>query len=49
MIAQVNDPLYRAYLLNEQLRMIFRVPYGQAKVLLEQRAATSAAWSNPGS
>lgn len=34
-IAQVNDPLYRAYLLKEQLRMIFRVPYEQAKVLLE--------------
>ena len=25
-IAQVNDPFYRAYLLKEQLRMIFRVP-----------------------
>lgn len=34
-IAQVNDPLYRAYLLKEELRMIFRVPYEQAKVLLE--------------
>jgi hypothetical protein len=31
-IAQVNDPLYRAYLLKEQLRMIFRVPYEQAQV-----------------
>ena len=35
MIAQVNDPLYRAYLLKEELRIIFRVPYEQAKVLLE--------------
>jgi Transposase len=31
-IAQVNDPLYRAYLLKEQLRMIFRVRYEQAQV-----------------
>jgi transposase len=34
-IAQVNDPLYRAYLLKEELRIIFRVPYEHAKVLLE--------------
>ena len=35
LIARFNDPLYRAYLLKEELRMIFRVPYEQAKVLLE--------------
>jgi transposase len=35
LIARFNDPLYRAYLLKEELRMIFRVPYEQAKVLLK--------------
>ena len=34
-IKQVNDPLYRAYLLSQQLRPIYRVPYEQATELLD--------------
>jgi len=35
MIQQTNKALYRAYLLKEQLRQIYRVPYEHAVVLLE--------------
>ena len=34
-IAKLNAPLYRAYLLKEQLRMIFHVGYEQAGLLLQ--------------
>ena len=34
-IKQVNEPLYRAYLLSQQLRPIYRVPYQQAIELLD--------------
>jgi len=34
-IKQINDPLYRAYLLSQQLRPIYRVPYEQATELLD--------------
>jgi transposase len=34
-IARTNKPLYRAYLLKEQLREVFQLPYGAAVVLLE--------------
>jgi transposase len=34
-IARTNRPLYRAYLLKEQLRQVFRVPYARATSLLE--------------
>jgi transposase len=34
-IARTNKPLYRAYLLKEQLREIFRLPFDAAVVLLE--------------
>ncbi|MCA1677843.1 MAG: ISL3 family transposase [Actinobacteria bacterium] len=34
-IQQTNQPLYRAYLLAQQLREIYRVPYEHAIVLLE--------------
>jgi transposase len=35
-IQKTNGPLYRAYLLKEQLRQIYRVPAKQAEKLLEQ-------------
>ena len=35
MIQQTNKPLYRAYLLKEQLRQIYRLPTKQAIGLLE--------------
>ena len=35
-IAKLNAPLYRAYLLKEQLRMVFHVGYEQAVPLLER-------------
>jgi transposase len=35
-IAKLNAPLYRAYLLKEQLRMVFHVGYDQAVSLLER-------------
>jgi transposase len=35
-IQKTNGPLYRAYLLKEQLRQIYRVPAEQAEKLLEQ-------------
>lgn len=34
-IARTNKPLYRAYLLKEQLREVFRLPHGAAAKLLE--------------
>jgi transposase len=34
-IARINKPLYRAYLLKEQLREIFRLPFRAAVALLE--------------
>lgn len=34
-IARTNKPLYRAYLLKEQLREVFRLPFGQARALLD--------------
>jgi transposase len=34
-IARINKPLYRAYLLKEQLREIFRLPFRAAVVLLD--------------
>ena len=34
-IAKTNEPLYRAYLLKEQLRQIFRLPLGAALAMLE--------------
>ena len=34
-IKQINDPLYRAYLLSQQLRPIYRLPYEQAIELLD--------------
>jgi transposase len=34
-IKQTNEPLYRAYLLSQQLREIYRVPYEHAIVLLD--------------
>lgn len=36
LVAKLNAPLYRAYLLKEQLRMIFHVGYEQAVALLER-------------
>jgi transposase len=36
MIAKLNAPLYRAYLLKEQLRMVFHVGYHKAVDLLER-------------
>ena len=35
-IARINRPLYRAYLLKEQLREIFRLPFRAGVALLEQ-------------
>jgi transposase len=35
-IQQTNEPLYRAYLLKEQLRQIYRLPAAQAIALLER-------------
>ncbi|MCA1681210.1 MAG: ISL3 family transposase [Actinobacteria bacterium] len=35
-IAQTNKPLYRAYLLKEQLRQIYRLPFAAATVLLDR-------------
>jgi len=35
-VAKLNAPLYRAYLLKEQLRMVFHVGYEQAVPLLER-------------
>jgi len=35
-VAKLNAPLYRAYLLKEQLRMVFRVGYHEAIGLLER-------------
>ena len=35
LIAQTNAPLYRAYLLKEQLRQVFQLPPDQAVVLLD--------------
>jgi transposase len=34
-IARINKPLYRAYLLKEQLREVFRLPFQAAVALLE--------------
>jgi transposase len=34
-IARTNKPLYRAYLLKEQLREVFQLPFGSATKLLE--------------
>jgi transposase len=34
-IQRVNEPLYRAYLLKEHLRLIFQLPYEAALELLE--------------
>jgi transposase len=34
-IQKTNGPLYRAYLLKEQLRQIYRVPWSQAEQLLD--------------
>jgi len=34
-VAKLNSPLYRAYLLKEQLRMVFHVGYHEAVDLLE--------------
>jgi len=36
LVAKLNAPLYRAYLLKEQLRMVFHVGYDQAVGLLER-------------
>ncbi|MCA1700134.1 MAG: transposase, partial [Actinobacteria bacterium] len=32
---QTNKALYRAYLISQQLRQIYRVPYEQARRLLD--------------
>jgi transposase len=34
-VKQINEPLYRGYLLSQQLRPIYRVPYEQATALLD--------------
>ena len=36
LVAKLNGPLYRAYLLKEQLRMVFHVDYGEAIGTLER-------------
>ncbi len=39
LIAKTNAPLYRAYLLKEQLRQVFQLPPEQAVALLDSRIA----------
>ncbi|MHB1539016.1 MAG: transposase, partial [Solirubrobacteraceae bacterium] len=34
-IQKLNEPLYRGYLLSQQLRQIYRVPFAQARALLD--------------